>query len=838
MNTFQCYMVALSLFLFGISFTVQAQRTEYTFEKGWKFTRTDNPKSSESTFNDKKWESVRVPHDWAISEPFRISNDKQFMAITQDGQKKAQEQAGRTGGLPFTGVGWYRLQFKVPDFNGGKQATLVIDGAMSHAEVYVNGKKAGFWPYGYNSFYLDVTELLNTDGSKNVLAVRLENEPESSRWYPGAGLYRNVHLVITDDVHIPMWGTQVTTPIVKKEFAKVNIRTIVALPENTDVNAVKVQTILLNKDGNVVAQAEKRLTAYDDSIVDQSLNVIRPDLWDCERPNLYKAVSKVYLSNILKDTYETVFGIRSIEVRPDTGFFLNGKHTLLKGVCNHHDLGPLGTAVNMAAIRHRIRLLKDMGCNAIRTSHNMPAPELVQACNEMGMMLMIESFDEWKEPKMKNGYHKYFDEWVEKDIVNTVRHYRNDPSVVFWCCGNEVPDQLSKDGVKLAKYIQDIYHREDPTRPVTNGEDRVPITMKNNFMAVSDVPGFNYRCKYINEAYNLIPQRSILLTESASTVSSRGVYKFPVSIKQMAMYKDNQCSGYDTEYCSWSELPEDNFILYDKGGYSYMLGEFVWTGFDYLGEPTPYYSNWPSHSSYFGIIDLASIPKDRYYLYRSFWNPKAETLHILPHWNWKGREGQQTPVFVYSNYPTVELFINGKSQGRQTKDTTVTIDNSSGAEERKAMKRQSRYRLMWMNTIYEPGIVKAVAYDVYGRKMAETEIHTAGIPDHFELVPDRKEISADGKDLSYVTVRLVDKDGHLCPLADNLVSYKVKGAGIYKAGANGDATSLEPFQKTQMHLFNGMMTVIIQSLEGEVGTITLEASGKGIKTTLLKLASK
>lgn len=828
----------LSALLFCASLTAQAQRKEYTFEKGWKFTRTDNPKSSETTFNDKKWQSVTVPHDWAIYGPFSVNNDKQYMAIEQDGQKEAQEQAGRTGGLPFVGPGWYRLQFKAPDFGKGKRATLVFDGAMSHAEVYVNGRKAGFWPYGYNTFHLDVTDLLDSNGKDNVLAVRLMNEPESSRWYPGAGLYRNVHLIVTDDVHIPVWGTQVTTPVVKPEYAKVNIRTTVSVPAGTDLNAIKVQTVLVDKAGKQVAEAEKALTAYDDSLVDQTFTVLRPDLWDCEHPDLYKAISKVYLSGTLKDTYETTFGIRSIEVRPDEGFFLNGKHTILKGVCNHHDLGPLGAAVNMAAIRHQIRLLKDMGCNAIRTSHNMPAPELVQACNEMGMMLMVESFDEWKAGKMANGYHKYFDQWVEKDIVNTVRHFRNDPSVVFWCCGNEVPDQVSKNGVQLAKYIQDIYHREDPTRPVTNGGDRSFATMKNNFMAVSDVPGFNYHWEVIGEAYKLLPQRLAVLTESASTVSSRGVYKFPVEVKQMAQYKNNQSSSYDTEYCSWSELPEDNFILYDKGGYSYLMGEFVWTGFDYLGEPTPYYSNWPSHSSYFGIIDLASLPKDRYYLYRSFWNPQKETLHILPHWNWKGREGQTTPVFVYTNYPTVELFINGKSQGKQTKDTTVTIENSGSPEEIKALKRQRRYRLMWMDTKYEPGTVKAVAYDADGRKVAETEIHTAGTPDHLELVPDRREITADGKDLSFVTVRLVDKDGNLCPLSNDLISYTVKGAGIYKAGANGDATCLEPFQKPQMHLFNGMMTVLVQSVEGKPGTITLEARGKGIKTATLKLESK
>lgn len=830
------YKILATLFCSMLLCPAWAQRSTITFEKGWKFTRTDDPRSSEISFNDKKWQSVTVPHDWAIYGPFSEKNDRQFMAIVQDGQTKAQAQAGRTGGLPFVGPGWYRLQFDAPDFTAGKRAVLVFDGAMSHANVYVNGKKAGFWPYGYNSFYLDVTNLLNADGKNNTLAVRLENEEEASRWYPGAGLYRNVHLVVTEGVHIPVWGTQITTPVVKKEFAQVRVRTTISLPPKTNFSDVKVQTVLFDKDGKEVAQAEKILTEFDDSIADQTLGVKNPALWNCEHPNLYKAVSKVYLSGILKDEYTTTFGIRSIEVVPEKGFFLNGERTVFKGVCLHHDLGPLGAAVNMSAIRRQIRILKDMGCNAIRTSHNMPAPELVQACNEMGMMLMVESFDEWKTPKMKNGYHKYFDDWVEKDIVNVVRHYRNDPSVMFWCYGNEVPDQGVRGGAKLAKFIQDIYHREDPTRPCTNGEDQPANTMKNNFMAVSDVPGFNYRWFVIPEAYKLIPQRAVIGTETASTVSSRGVYKFPVERKAMAVYPDNQCSSYDVERCSWSELPEDNFIMYET--LPYDMGEFVWTGFDYLGEPTPYYTNWPSHSSYFGIVDLAGIPKDRYYLYRSFWNPKAETLHILPHWNWKGREGETTPVFVYSNYPTVELFINGKSQGKRTKDTSVTMENSWNEEALNSLKRQKRYRLMWMDTKYEPGTVKAVAYDAEGKKRAETEIRTAGAPDHFELIPDRKTIQADGKDLSFVTVRLVDKDGNLCPLANDLVTYKVKGAGIYKAGANGDATCLESFQKPQMYLFNGMMTVLVQSLDGKPGNITLEASGKGIKTARLQLESK
>lgn len=830
-------LVLLSLFILGnVFFALSQERKTYTFEEGWKFTREDNVQFSIPDFPDKKWQSVNVPHDWAIYGPFSIHNDKQFVAIVQDGQKEAQSQSGRTGGLPFIGTGWYRLKFKAPEFRNGKRAILIFDGAMSRAKIYVNGRNAGEWPYGYNTFYLDVTNLLHKDGMENSLAVRLENEPESSRWYPGAGLYRNVHLLITDVVHIPVWGVHITTPIIKKNYAKVNIRTSVSFPQDTNINNIKVKNRIIDPFGKEIARGEKYLTAYDDSVISQDLIVTNPELWDCDHPSLYKAVTEVYENGLCKDSKTTVFGVRSIEIIPDKGFFLNGRHTIFKGVCLHHDLGPLGTAVNEAAIRRQIRILKDMGCNAIRTSHNMPAPELVKLCNEMGMMLMAESFDEWKAAKMKNGYNKFFDKWIEKDIVNEVRHYRNDPSIVFWCIGNEVSDQFKPGGSKICKFIQDIFHREDPTRPCTMGADGVEADLYNNFMAVLDVPGFNYRVPLIQKAYSLLPQRLAIGSETASTVSSRGIYKFPVQRKAMAQYPDNQSSSYDVERCSWSELPEDNFILYDHS-LPYYMGEFVWTGFDYLGEPTPYYDNWPSHSSYFGIIDLAGIPKDRYYLYRSFWNQKAETLHILPHWNWQGREGKNTPVFVYTNYPTVELFINGKSHGKRTKDLSVQMDHTWSEDSLNALSRQRRYRLMWMDTKYEPGTVKAVAYDKNGKKVAETEIKTAGEPHHIELVPDRKNILSDGKDLSFVTVKVVDKDGNLCPTDNHLITYKVKGQGIYKAGANGDPTCLESFQLPQMHAFNGMMTVIIQSLKGKVGTITLEATGKGLKKTSLKLQS-
>lgn len=663
MNRF--YLAAL--FGFCLSTGLWAQRTELLLEKNWKFTKGDPSGAADSHFSDSKWTKVRVPHDWAIYGPFDRRNDLQQVAVTQNMETEASLKTGRTGGLPYAGIGWYRTTFSV---NSGRQTTLIFDGAMSEAQVYVNGKEACRWPYGYNSFYCDVTPLLHADGKDNVLAVRLQNRPQSSRWY--------------------------------------------------------------------------------------------------------------------------------------------------------HDLGPLGAAINVSALRHQLQMLKDMGCDAVRTSHNMPAPELVALCDEMGLMMMLEPFDEWDVAKCDSGYHRFFKDWAERDMVNMIRQYRNSPSVVMWSIGNEVPTQWSPDGYKVAKFLQDICHREDPTRPVTCGMDQVQAVLGNGFAAMLDIPGFNYRPHLYDEAYNRLPQHLILGSETSSTVSSRGVYKFPAVCKAGAVYDDHQSSSYDLEYCPWSNIPDIDFARADD--YDWTLGQFVWTGFDYLGEPSPYDTNaWPNHSSMFGIIDLASIPKDRYYLYRSVWNKKAETLHILPHWTWPGREGLPTPVFVYTNYPSAELFINGKSYGRQTKLRDGEPEN--------------RYRLMWHNAIYEPGELKVVAYDSTGHAVAEKSVRTAGQPHHIELATDRHQLTADGKDLAYVTLRIVDKDGNLCPTDGRLVKFSVSGAGRYRASANGDPTCLDLFHLPQMHAFGGMLTVIVEAGE-KPGRIQLKATAKGLKTGRLSLTAE
>ena len=826
----------LAIVAIAAIFTAEAQtRTEQLLERGWRFTREDSAEFIAKDYDDKAWQEVTVPHDWAIYGPFSIHNDRQNVAITQDGQKEAMEHAGRTGGLPFVGVGWYRLDFEAPAFEEGKCATLIFDGAMSHARVYVNGMEVGYWPYGYNSFHFDITPYIKA-GEVNTLAVRLENENESSRWYPGAGIYRNVHLVVTEDAYVPVWGTQLTTPIVTKELAKVELRTKLTTPEGADRSIYRIVTDIIDPAGEVVATNEATLSRYDNTLFEQEFDIAVPELWSVDNPALYYAKSKIYAGAELKDEYSTRFGIRTLEIIPDEGMFINSEPAKFKGVCNHHDLGPLGAAVNDAAIRRQIRIMKEMGCNAIRTSHNMPAPELVEACDEMGMMLMLETFDEWRTPKLANGYHKYFDEWAERDLVNLIHHYRNNPSVVMWCIGNEVPDQGDKMwGPKLSRFLQDICHREDPTRYVTQGMDQPHNVVYNNMAAMMDVTGFNYRPWHYGNSYQALPQQIILGTETASTVSSRGVYKFPVERRSMATYDDHQSSSYDVEHCSWSNLPEDDWMWHED--YDCCIGEFVWTGFDYLGEPTPYYTNWPSHSSLFGIVDLAGLPKDRYYLYRSHWNKAEETLHILPHWTWPGREGETTPIFVYTNYPSAELFINGVSQGVRTKDTSVTLENSWDEESEKALNRQSRYRLMWMDTKYEPGTVKVVAYNEAGEAVAEREVKTAGKPHHIELKVDRATIEANGKDLAFVTVSVVDKDGNLCPAADNLIEFSVAGEGHYRAGANGNSVSLELFHEPRMKVFSGMMTAIVESSDTP-GTITLTARSKGLKSAKIVIKSE
>ena len=513
----------------------------------------------------------------------------------------------------------------------------------------------------------------------------------------------------------------------------------------------------------------------------------------------------------------------------------------------HHDLGPLGAAVNKAALIRQIKMMKEMGCDAIRTSHNMPSQMQMDICDSLGMMVMAESFDMWRFPKCKNGYSRFFDDWADKDITNLVLANRNHPSIVMWSIGNEIPEQSNAEGRLLSIRLQGLCHSLDPTRPVTQGLDRVDHALGNGIAQAMDVPGFNYRLPKYAEGIKRLPQGFLLGSETASTVSSRGVYKFPVEITDNSQYSswapgydpkaiknaDGQCSGYDVEYCAWSNLPDDDWRWQDD--YDWVIGEFVWTGFDYLGEPTPFDEYWPSRSSYFGICDLAGLPKDRYFLYRSHWNKDQHTIHLLPHWTWLKRKGLVTPVYCYTDYPEAELFINGKSQGRIKKQNDLTPLNSYPSPQDK--NRLDRYRLRWNDVKYEPGELKVVVYDEMGKNCGEEVVRTAGRPHHLQLdvwtqqsersplTSHLSPLKADGQDLAFVTVSLVDKDGTLIPDAQDQLTFDVQGAGTFRAVCNGDATSLEPFTQPTMKLFNGQLVVVVQAGH-EVGDIVLTVSDK------------
>lgn len=828
-----------------IAATAFAQRGE-TVLKEWEFRKGHDLHETQG------WESVSVPHDWAIYGPFDKSNDLQTVAVVQNGENVATEKTGRTGGLPYMGKGAYRRNLEISaEELDERRHILLFDGAMSEAQIYVNGEKVCFWPYGYNSFHCDVTSYLKA--GTNDLAVLLENRPQSSRWYPGAGLYRKVRHITLPQIHIPVWGTYVTTPYIGKDHATVRIKTrIEGVKDDTPVT---LMTRIYDSEGNTVAERKDTRPIHNGEF-EQNITVEDPALWSPESPALYISETQVYTGgaietdwnmdrpaitiihgNDLQDTYRTRFGFRTIEVRPDKGFYLNGERRKFRGVCLHHDLGPLGAAINKAAIRRQLTILKDMGCDAIRTSHNMPAEELIELCDEMGFMVMCENFDEWDIAKCENGYHRFFNQdsgdgriWAERDMLNMLHHFRNNASVVMWSIGNEVPSQWKPEGVKVASWLQDICHREDPTRPVTCGMDQYNSVVINGFAEQLDIVGFNYKVDRYIPAYELLPQRLILGSETASTVSSRGVYHFPAEIGAAIMHDDHQSSSYDTEYCWWSNIPDNDFAADED--YEWCMGQFVWTGFDYLGEPSPYDTDaWPNHSSVFGIVDLAYIPKDRFYLYRSQWNETDHTLHVLPHWNWKGREGEKTPVFVYTSYPCAELFINGVSQGKRT---FAESDGQTPCLGEKAMKR---FRLMWNDVTYVPGELKVVAYDAQGNATAERTVRTAGKAAQIKLAPDRSILYADGEDLSFINVSITDKDGNPVPDDCTEVKVKVSGAGSFKAIANGDPTCLEPFQKPQMHLFSGQLTVIVQS-GTEPGEITIEVSGRGVRKATATLVTE
>ena len=771
------------------------------------------------------WQTVTVPHDWAISGPFDKKWDLQKVAIVQNGEKEKTEKSGRSGALPWIGRGYYSTQIEAPTA-AGERTFVVFDGAMSNAHVYINGTQCGYWPYGYNAFRVELTPYLHA--GSNTLTVSLNNPKESSRWYPGAGLYRPVTLVRTGKVTLDPWYTYLRTKQISNSQATLLFDTQVKGSLGNDVWAVEVQ--LIDKKGRVAAASHGDV----DSAGCVTMPVIVPhaQLWSPESPYLYKAVTTLYCNNKPVSTLTRNTGICTVSVDSVHGFQLNGVSRKLKGVCLHHDLGALGAAVNKAALIRQAKLLKSMGCDAIRTSHNMPSEMQMEVYDSLGLMVMAESFDTWIYPKVKNGYAQFFKQWADKDIETLVRHNRNHPSLVMYSIGNEIPEQWSKEGADIARHLQDICHSLDDVHPVTQGMDRPDAALKSGFAQTMDIPGWNYRVYKYDKAIKQLPQGFQLGSETASTVSSRGVYKFPVKLSSWAVYPDGQCSSYDTEWCSWSNLPDVDFMIQDDR--TNTIGQFVWTGFDYLGEPTPYDEYWPSRSSYFGIFDLAGLPKDRYYLYRSQWNKHEHTLHLLPHWTWPGREGKVTPVFCYTDYPEAELFVNGKSQGRIRKILYTVADAASTTRMDVVDSLTRRYRLRWDNVVYQPGNITVVAYDSLGHKAATQTVATAGKPAKLLLQPDRDVIEANGEDLSFVTVSLTDKQGTLYPWGDNELLFSVEGAGTLRGLCNGDATSLEVFTGKQMKLFGGMLVAIVQS-NGQKGKINLNVKSQDGKFKATKV---
>jgi len=794
-------------------------RERVSLDADWRFHKGDL--EGQGSIDDTSWRRLDLPHDWGIEGPFD------------------QEQPGETGKLPWSGVGWYRKRFPVPRDDRGRQLYLDVDGAMSHSSVWLNGHAVGGWPYGYSSFRLDLTPFIRF-GEDNVLAVRLDNPPDSSRWYPGGGLYRHVWLVKTSSVHVAHWGTFVTTPEVDARTATVKIAATIQNEEKTAAGVV-VETQIHPLDAaddvprDAVASAPSvtlEVPARASASATMTARVRDPKRWSVETPSLYVAVTTVTRRGRVVDRYETVFGIRTIHFDANKGFLLNGERVPIRGVCNHHDLGALGAAVNRRALTRQLEILKEMGANAIRTSHNPPAPELLDLADRMGLLVMDEAFDAWKTSKKPNDYSRLYDEWYEKDLRAMIRRDRNHPSVILWSTGNEVREQTQPEGIAMSRGHTAIAHDEDPTRPVSGGHNARPAGT-SGYQKTFDVFGYNYRTEMYAPYREANPTLPLVASETSSTVSSRGEYVFPVTDDKKDGRADFQMSSYDLYGPGWSVSPDAQFRALEEA--PFVAGEFVWTGFDYLGEPTPYNRDAtnllnfseegdrkkmqaelealgkirvPSRSSYFGIVDLAGFKKDRYYLYQAHWRPDWPMAHLLPHWSWPERRGQVTPVHVYTSGDEAELFLNGRSLGRKKK----------AARE---------YRLRWDDVVYEPGELKVVAYKD-GREWAADAQRTAGPSAELKVTVDRTPIRGDGQDLAFVTVRVVDKDGLFVPRAKDRIRFRLEGPGQIVATDNGDATSHESFQSTERNAFNGLCLAIVRAQPGASGRIRLTVQAEGL----------
>jgi len=774
---------------------------------------------AQPAFDDSQWRLLNLPHDWGVEGPF----DKAL--------------PGSTGKLPWSGIAWYRKHLDIPASDAGKKIQLDVDGAMAYATVWVNGKCAGGWPYGYASWRVDLTPYVNFGGD-NVVAIRLDNPPDSSRWYPGGGIYRNVWLVKTAPVHIAHWGSYITTPLVGPAAAVVRVNTKIENESTGDVTNLNVETKIYaldadgKKQGAAVAStnvARVNILAGTNAMRGVEVTVMQPKLWGLEQPNLYVAVTTLTQDGNVVDREENDFGIRTIEFTATAGFLLNGKRVPINGVCDHADLGALGSAINTRGLERQVEILKAFGCNAIRTSHNPPAPELLDICDRLGMLVMDESFDCWESSKTRNDYHLLFDAWHERDWRAELRRDRNHPSIILWSIGNEVGEQTRANKFWIPAELTAIAHQEDPTRPTTSANNQINAGY-NGFITNEDVFGYNYKPTEYGRVREANPAKPLYGSETASCISSRGEYFFPVTTNKAGGQSNQQMSSYDLYAPRWATPPDWEFVGQDK--YPFVAGEFVWTGFDYLGEPTPY--DRTSRSSYFGIVDLAGFPKDRFYLYQARWRPDLPMAHILPHWNWPERAAQQvtnavtgsltnrpglvTPVHVYTSGDSAELFLNGKSLGRKTKGPF-------------------EYRLHWDDVKYKPGTLRVVAYKD-GKKWATDVMKTTGPAAKLMLKADRAKIAADGQDLSFITVTVADKSGLLVPRSHNHIKFEISGPGEIVATDNGDATSFESFQASERNAYNGLALVIVRAKAGQPGAITLTTKSDGLKLATIRISGK
>lgn len=750
----------------------------------------------------------KVPHEiihygGRNSIAVRVFDGVQGGGIYNDGTRvtegifESTSPGGSGAGYINAGTGWYRKVFKLPGNMQSKCAFIDFDGVYMNSDVWLNGVYLGNRPYGYSSFQYELTPYLKFGDENNVLVVRVNVQQPCSRWYSGAGIYRHVRLTVTDPVHIAQWGTYVTTPEVTENEATVRVETKIQ-NQSGSAQHVMLETVVMDDTGTKVTNSSSILTVKADSIgvFEQFIKVPKPKLWSLENPRLYRVESKVRTNDRTVDASVTPFGIRTFEFTIDKGFFLNGKHVNIKGVCEHHDQGSLGAAVHKRAIERQLEILKSMGCNAIRTSHNPPDPVLLDLCDRMGFLVMDESFDEWKQSKTMYGYGRFFDEWSERDLTDMIHRDRNHPSIILWSIGNEIPEQENANAYAMSKRLVDICHREDPTRPVTSACNFAESADKNGLSKPLDVFGINYQLPI----YGTLKGKAKLIgSETASAVSTRGEYNLVLDNGSLKIIKQlsNQCTSYD-------DSTAQSYLKAIRSA-PWFAGEFVWTGFDYIGEPSPF--PWPSASSYFGMVDLCGFPKDRYYLYQSQWMDKP-MVHILPHWNWQGFEGLEIPVWCYSNCESVELFLNGKSLGEKKFSDTKDL------------------HLVW-KVPYAAGTLRAIAKSI-GKTVCVEEIQTAGAPSKIVLTPDHTEINADGDDLSNIKIEIMDKDGRICPNADNLVKFKIEGAGVIAGVGNGNPVSHEYFKANERKAFHGLCLAVIQS-KRERGTIRLSAESEGLQ---------